>query len=211
MKLDDINILDVGTKIQIAGAIWADGETIYLMPLPGALTDEQKTALPVFQGGTEHPVNVERLDMNLADWQRFVRQTDLLETEVLAAHDPDETGKIPKILLRKSARQISRGVSWSVYKRDGYRCRYCGKDGIPMTVDHIVLWEHGGPSIEENLVAACRKCNKKRGNMPYDEWLRSPYYRMASRNLIIAAAEANEDLVATLDSIPRMIHKPSKR
>jgi 5-methylcytosine-specific restriction endonuclease McrA len=214
MKLEDLNTQEIGVEIQIAGAIWADGERVYLIPLPGALTDAQQVLLddlPEDPSVTDDGVAAFRvLDMDLADWQRFIRQTDLLEREVLAGA-PDEAGKIPKILLRKSARQISQGVSWAVYKRDGYRCRYCGAEGVPLTVDHVVPWEQGGPSTEVNLVACCRKCNKIKANMPFDKWLRHPYYRKASKGLIMAALSANEALLAKLDSIPRMYHKPKKR
>lgn len=219
MKLEDLNIYDVGVNIQIAGALWADGETVYIIPLPNALTEAQHQGLKVATelNGDAYVEDAELvgLDMNLAEWQRFIRQTDLLEVEVLAAHDPDETGKVPKILLRKSARQISQGVSWAVFKRDGYRCRYCGiqggDNGAVLTVDHVVTWEEGGPSIEENLVTACRRCNKVRGNKSYRDWLRHPYYKDKSRNLIMAAADANQALLHTIDDIPRMVHKPSKR
>jgi hypothetical protein len=149
------------------------------------------------------------LDMDRDDWARFIRQTDLLEVEVLAATGDNK--KLAKAVIRKSQRQISQGVSWQVYKRDGYRCRYCAAEGVPMTVDHLVLWEDGGPSIPENLVTACRRCNKTRGNTEYGAWLRHPYYRKVSRGLIMAAQEANEAVLHTLAAIPRMVHKPSKR
>jgi 5-methylcytosine-specific restriction endonuclease McrA len=213
MKLDDLNIHAVGNTIQLAGAIYADGETVYLVPLPDELTDEQREDLEESEGlfYNGHPTSLTVLDMDRADWQRFIRQTDLLETEIMAHADENGNRKLVKALVRKSQRQISQGVSWAVYKRDGYRCRYCGAEGIPMTVDHLVLWEEGGPSIPENLVTACRKCNKVRGNTEYAAWLQHPYYRKVSRGLIMAAAEANEAVLHTLDSIPRMVHKPSKR
>lgn len=202
MKLDDLDIHAIGNTIQLAGAIYASGECVYLVPLPDELTDEQRSYLG-------HYVKV--LDMDRDEWQRFLRQTDLLEVEVLA-HAEEKGNKGPvKAILRKTARNISQGVSWRVWRRDGFRCRYCGADDVPLTVDHVVLWEHGGPSIPENLVTVCRKCNKVRGNTPYPEWLQHPYYQKVSRGLIIAALEDNEALVATLDSIPRMLHKPTKR
>jgi hypothetical protein len=207
VKLRDLRLHDVGNTIQLVGGLWADGERVYLVPLPGALTEEQASFIkpPVegrrvgADGGIyEDPVVV--LDMDLEDWRTFIRQTDLLETEVVA---PDQDGKLVKAILRKSQRQVDQGTSWVVYKRDGYRCRYCGIDGVPMTVDHLVLWEEGGPATPENLVTACRKCNKKRGNMQYGDWLQSPYYKHISKRLIIAAVEANEAVLATLPSIPR--------
>ena len=146
--------------------------------------------------------------MDLEDWRTFIRQTDHLEMEVIA---PDQDGKIVKAILRKSQRQVDQGTSWEVYDRDGYRCRYCGKNGIPMTVDHLVLWEEGGPATPENLVTCCRKCNKKRGNMQYKDWLQSPYYKKVSRGLIIAAIEANEAVLKTLPGIPRGMHRSHKK
>ena len=211
MKLKDIDIHEVGGAIQLAGAIWADGERVYLMPLPDALTDDQKATLDVLiTDSTEADDHCALLNMNLDDWQTFIRQTDTRLVEVKAAH-PEDAQKTVKALVRKCERQISQRVSWAVFKRDGYRCRYCAADSVPLTVDHIVLWEDGGPSIEENLVACCKKCNKTRANTPYPQWLKHPYYRKVNRNLIMMVISANEALLGKLDSIPRMLHKPKKR
>jgi 5-methylcytosine-specific restriction endonuclease McrA len=112
-------------------------------------------------------------------------------------------GTVTKAILRKSQRLIEQRVSWAVFKRDGYRCRYCGAEGVPLTVDHLVLWEDGGPSVEENLVSACRPCNKTRGNMSYGDWLHSRYYRQKSSKLTPEGREANDKLLSTLNSIQR--------
>ena len=79
-----------------------------------------------------------------------------------------------------------------------------------MTVDHLVLWEDGGPSIEENLLAACRKCNKKRGSISYPDWLNHPYYKTVSEGLTPEVRQLNIELVDTLDSIPLRVHKKSR-
>lgn len=210
MNLSDLNLLDIGHTIQLAGAIYADGETMYLVPLPHELTGEQMVTLFArcdTTKDTREYLPVEILEMALPEWEVFIRQTDLLEVEV---KETDAEGKVAKAIVRKSQRQIDQGVSWKVWKRDGYRCRYCGIDGVPMTVDHLVLWEDGGPSTEANLVTACRKCNKVRGSIPYAEWLRHPHYKKASRNLIMKAVEDNEALVATLPAIPRVKHIKSR-
>jgi hypothetical protein len=187
MKLEDINIHEVGTTIRLVGAIYTDGKGGFLaLPLPG---EDYEPGQPT-----------EALTMDLADWQTFVHQTDLVEIPALVAQ-PD--GKTARILVRKTARQISQNVSWAVYRRDFIRCRYCGCNDVPLTVDHLVLWEDGGPSTEANLVAACKKCNNTRGNTPYAEWLRSRYYQRVSQNLPPMVQEANEKLAHTLAAIPR--------
>lgn len=52
----------------------------------------------------------------------------------------------------------------NVLKRDGYKCTYCGRGDLPLTVDHIIPRAKGGLDTWENLVCACTKCNNKKGN-----------------------------------------------
>ena len=48
-----------------------------------------------------------------------------------------------------------------IMKRDGYRCRYCGK--LAEHVDHVVPRCQGGTDEPTNLVAACKRCNLSKG------------------------------------------------
>lgn len=57
----------------------------------------------------------------------------------------------------------------NIIKRDGYRCQYCGSKVSQMTVDHIIPKNLGGQDIWENLVAACPKCNNKKGQRTPDQ------------------------------------------
>ena len=52
----------------------------------------------------------------------------------------------------------------NLLKRDNNRCQYCNSPSIPLTIDHIVPRNKGGQDTWENLVAACVKCNTKKGN-----------------------------------------------
>ena len=111
-------------------------------------------------------------------------------------------GVLAKVVVRKSARQVDQATSWRVFKRAGYRCEYCGKDDVPLTVDHVITWESGGPTTDENLKSSCRKCNKTRGNLPYEEWLRSKHYLVVSKGLSPEVRAANAALVDRLADIP---------
>jgi 5-methylcytosine-specific restriction endonuclease McrA len=53
-----------------------------------------------------------------------------------------------------------------IYIRDRYRCQYCGehKHAKDLTLDHILPRAQGGESTPHNLVAACVKCNQRKGN-----------------------------------------------
>lgn len=184
IKFSDINLLDIGNNIFLTGSVWSGIGKSYICLFPEQETEKE----------------IALLKMNLEEWKKFLRQSDTLETEILE-HGP---AGVAKAIVRKSQRLIDARVAWKVYKRDDYRCRYCDKDGVPLTVDHLVVWEVGGPTIEENLVAACRKCNKARGTMPYTKWLKSEYYKKVSQNLPVSILLANDALVNTLPKIKRV-------
>lgn len=191
MHLHDLDIHAIGDTIQLTGVIYASADTAYLCYFP-----KEDDDLPT-----------QVLKMNEDDWKAFIRQTDLLEVEIL---EKAEDGTITKAILRKSQRQIDQVVSWNVFRRDGYRCRYCGRNNVPLTVDHLVTWEEGGPTVEDNLVSACKKCNKTRGRTEYAAWLASKDYRKVSERLTPADHAANQALVPTLDAIPRVTHIRSR-
>lgn len=189
-KLEQLNLLDLGNTIQVVGVIYADAEVVYLCMVPEEPLGDR--ALRV-------------LDLSQDDWKKVIRQTDLVETEVF---ENAPNGSLAKIIVRKSTRQIEQNISWAVFRRDGYRCRYCGADDRPLTVDHLITWEDGGPSIEANLLTCCRPCNKARGNTPYEEWLGSPYYKKVSAKLPPLDEKKNWDILKNrvLDEIPLRVH-----
>lgn len=53
-----------------------------------------------------------------------------------------------------------------IYIRDRYRCQYCGdqKTAKDLTLDHMLPRAQGGATTPQNLVAACKKCNQRKGN-----------------------------------------------
>jgi len=122
-----------------------------------------------------------------------------------------------KAVVRKCQRNIDQVVSWNVFGRDNFACRYCGRshddngNRVPLTVDHLVLWENGGPSTESNLASSCKKCNKTRGNTEYADWLNHHYYKRVAENLTQAQRQANIDLLSTLANIELVINIRTKR
>jgi hypothetical protein len=185
MGLLSLDILDVGNSIQISGAIWSGNGKTYLVPLP----DEDLTE--------SHDWHV--LKMDAAEWERFLNQSDVLDVR-----GPG------KAILRKSQRQVDQVIAWQVFERDGYKCRYCGRKA-PLTVDHVILWEQGGATVADNLISACRRCNKLRGNMEYDVWLHSTYYTVASCFLTLEEKAANIWVVDKLEELRQIKAKPRSR
>lgn len=49
-----------------------------------------------------------------------------------------------------------------IFQRDGGLCQYCGRAG-ELTLDHVMPRHRGGEHAWENLVAACRACNHRKG------------------------------------------------
>lgn len=62
-----------------------------------------------------------------------------------------------------------------ILERDGPRCVWCGREVgaglVRATTEHVVPRVKGGPSWIENEVAACRRCNGRRGHRTPAEWL----------------------------------------
>ncbi len=62
-----------------------------------------------------------------------------------------------------------------ILERDGARCVWCGRpvgEGlVAATTEHVVPRIKGGPSWIENEVAACRRCNGRRGHRTPADWL----------------------------------------
>ncbi len=76
--------------------------------------------------------------------------------------------RVPSIirLLHKTVRRFIPNVRYSrrnVLIRDKFTCQYCASKQS-LTVDHVLPISRGGKSSWENVVAACRTCNGKKGN-----------------------------------------------
>ena len=81
--------------------------------------------------------------------------------------------------MAKSRNGMSKKLRFSVFERDGFTCRYCGKTppDIKLVVDHIEPVSKGGSDDESNLVTSCAECNggkgaRELGELPKDTDLR---------------------------------------
>jgi hypothetical protein len=57
--------------------------------------------------------------------------------------------------------KLSKRTRFEVFKRDGFRCQYCGATGTMTTLrcDHIIAVANGGSNEMMNLITACDPCN----------------------------------------------------
>ena len=59
----------------------------------------------------------------------------------------------------------------NVAKRDHYTCQYCGAQpgAESITIDHVLPRSQGGASSWTNCVAACERCNARKGDRTPDQ------------------------------------------
>lgn len=113
--------------------------------------------------------------LNITRWQRalcliFSGKAEILETSGRSVHSPSIEVELPSVIrMRHYVRKprilvpVSRN---NILMRDRYTCQYCGlvKKPSDLTIDHVTPRSLGGDSCWENLVAACKRCNSKKGN-----------------------------------------------
>lgn len=188
IKFVDLPLHDLGNHIEIGGMILQGQSKTFAIMFPKA-----EIAEPQVVQVTED------------EWKKLLFQLDTLESVLFPGK-----AQTSKIVVRKSQRNIEEGLRWNVFRRDGYKCRYCGADDVPMSVDHIVLWEDMGSSIEDNLNCACRKCNKERGNTQYEDWLKSAYYKRVSANIPAIIKLQNESCWPIAQALPLRVSNRSR-
>lgn len=57
-----------------------------------------------------------------------------------------------------------------IFRRDGYRCTYCGAMDLPLECDHIIPRSRGGTDEKTNLTTACKPCNRSKRAKLVSEW-----------------------------------------
>lgn len=70
--------------------------------------------------------------------------------------------------VKPKRRGISKKTRFEVFKRDGFRCQYCGAHPpeVILHVDHITAVAIGGENDQDNLVTSCEPCNLGKGARP---------------------------------------------
>ncbi len=56
-----------------------------------------------------------------------------------------------------------------IFSRDRHTCQYCGRQAHDLTLDHVMPRHRGGAHSWDNLVAACKACNHRKGGRTPEE------------------------------------------
>lgn len=67
--------------------------------------------------------------------------------------------------MTKPREMLPQSIRFSVFRRDDFSCRYCGRSSPTVTlhVDHVQPVSDGGSDDIDNLVTSCRACNLSKG------------------------------------------------
>lgn len=114
-------------------------------------------------------------DLGPLHWVSLRHAICMLFREVAVVHEAEPGRLFGGIYPHPRALRLTRYVDtrwrygsrppWSrsgVLTRDGHRCGYCG--AIATTVDHVLPRSRGGNNSWTNTVAACLRCNQRKGD-----------------------------------------------
>jgi len=90
----------------------------------------------------------------------------------------------------------------ALFARDAYACQFCGTSNSTLTIEHLQPRSRGGGTTWENCVAACPRCNHRKGSRTVAEATkiglvlrRAPTRPQFTRVAFIVLAEARGDEV----------------
>jgi len=115
------------------------------------------------------------LPLSVVPWQTAIRLLSIDKVFVLEEYDDWEvhsvsvTMKVPSIVMTTEFVKWKKGAKFNrsnVYLRDDFTCQLC-EESTPLTdltYDHVLPRHKGGKTHWENIIAACRDCNSRKGH-----------------------------------------------
>ena len=108
--------------------------------------------------------------LSLWSWQDAVKAVFLDRVSVVNEYDQyvrsaNFAMPIPSVVALKDYVPQNRSPAFTrfnLFLRDGFECVYCGSPD-ELTFDHLIPRRLGGKTHWENIVAACSRCNLKKG------------------------------------------------
>ena len=116
--------------------------------------------------------------LNVCDTRRafrllFGEKAEVIEYDHHEIRTAREIFRAPSVIrlqyLIKRPRPRVKLSRREIFSRDHHTCQYCGRQTHDLTLDHVVPRHRGGGHTWENLVAACRPCNHRKGGKTLEE------------------------------------------
>lgn len=108
--------------------------------------------------------------LSLWSWQDAIKAVFLQRVNVVGLYDQTVRSAqvempLPSVVALKDFVAQNRAPAFTrfnLFLRDGFACTYC--DSVQdLTFDHVIPRRLGGETSWENIVAACSRCNFKKG------------------------------------------------
>jgi len=97
----------------------------------------------------------------------FCGKAEVLENSRGVLHSVTQVFPIPSVIrlvyMVKRPRHQRKLTKLEVFTRDQYTCQYCGRQTKELTLDHVIPRRRGGKHSWENVVSACKVCNRRKG------------------------------------------------
>ncbi|MBL4870574.1 MAG: HNH endonuclease [Robiginitomaculum sp.] len=112
--------------------------------------------------------------LSLWSWQDaikavYLRRVNIVDMYEQCVRSTSTEMRLPSVIALKEFVPQSRSPAFTrfnLFLRDGFKCVYC-QSPKDLTFDHVIPKRLGGQTNWKNIVAACTKCNfKKGGRMP---------------------------------------------
>lgn len=142
-----------------------------------------RRALSLIYQGHAKVVDEDFQAYDFDDWSQVSQQMVYTPDDFICS--PSIRVKIPKVIVLllydKLPRRMVKFSRKNIFERDNFTCQYCGKkppnrkvavkwmEKNELSLDHIVPRSKGGKTTWSNVVAACAKCNTKKGSYTLGE------------------------------------------
>ncbi len=123
-------------------------------------------------------LNADYQPLNITSFQKGFKLVYKGKAEIVVSDKENELKLIAETMAKPKVIRLLKFIylpyrrlnlnKQNIFKRDGHRCVYCGKDN-DLTLDHVLPKSRGGENSWENLVTCCSKCNGKKDNRTPDE------------------------------------------
>ncbi|MBM3568324.1 MAG: HNH endonuclease [Alphaproteobacteria bacterium] len=134
--------------------------------------------------------------LSLWSWQEAIKAVFLGRVNILSVYDrqvrsPRFEMALPSVVsLKEYVPPAPRPAftRFNVFLRDKFACQYCG-DREDLTFDHVLPRSKGGRTTWENVVAACARCNLRKGGRTLRQARMNP--RRVPRRPTVAELQEN--------------------
>lgn len=140
---------------------------------------------------------------NVLNWaRRYQRWVPLTSIEVERVRFDTQALQNPEM----SGVDYQRGTlfGWEIraylFEKWGRRCAYCGKQRVPLEVEHLVPKSRGGSDRVSNLALSCHECNQRKGTQTASEF-GHPEVEVQARQPLKDAAAVNATRVCLVEEL----------